>query len=448
MLTGLIIAAIVAAAACSACIALVMTNKALMRERDALASDRANLEAANERHLAELDVRQKRIGELDTQIQLERERLAAARQQFDEAQKQARDTFKSLASDTLRQTVEDFHKQASKLFENEQKKSGTAMESMLKPVRESLAEYQKKLAEAEHERAKAYGSITAQAAKMTEDQQRLREETANLVKALRRPEVRGRWGELQMHRLFELAGMTEHVDYDAQASVEAAEGGKLRPDFTIRLPNERIIVIDVKTPIDAYLNATEAGSDELRETSMIDHARQVKAQAERLASKSYWDACDGSPEFVVMFVPGEAMLYAAVQKDATLIEWAMAKNVVLATPTIMVPLLKTVAMGWREKSLEENAKKIADLGRELHKRLAVALEHLATLGKRLEKTVETYNDFVGSIDRNVLPCARKFEELEADSSKKLPEGLEPIIEVPRDLRSIPAGLHKDDTDES
>ncbi|QNN22302.1 DNA recombination protein RmuC [Planctomycetales bacterium ZRK34] len=430
MTTAFIITAIIALGALGAALWFY-------KDRQAIARDRDQLEQANESHLAKLDAQQSELAELKTQLTVATEKQAAIREQFEAAQQQARETFESLANKTLRQTVDDFHKQAEKLFKAEQEKSTTALDSMIKPVRETLTEYQKKLLEAEQLRAKAYGSLSEQAKHIADSHKDLRDETAKLVRALRRPEVRGRWGELQMKRLFELAGMTEHVDFEEQTTVEGEDGSTLRPDFTIRLPNDRVIVIDVKTPIDAYLDATDAVDESQREHHLERHARQVRQKADQLASKAYWDKCDGSPEFVVMFMPGESMLYAAVQRDADLIERAMQKQVIIATPTVVMALLKTVAMGWREKSLEENAKQIAALGRELHERLATVLEHVDKLGARLGSAVKQYNQLVGSVDARLVPTATKFKELKADSPKALPESLEPIVQVPREIQSAP-----------
>lgn len=446
MSIALTLTAIVAAAAAAGCVGLYVSRAALRRECEQVRADRDKLEAINLQHLEKLEAQQRELGDQRTQLEVAQQREKSLSEAYDQAQKQARETFESLAGKTLRQTVDDFRKQAEQLFKSEQEKAGEALktqkvsiESMIKPVRESLSEYQKRLAEAEKERVTAYGSLKQQAEALAVDQQRLRAETANLVKALRRPEGRGRWGEMQMTRLFELAGMSEHVDFDEQAKVDSGEGPSLRPDFIIRLPNERVIVIDVKTPLDAYLNATEAADETERERYLEQHVRQLKQAAANLASKSYWEKCDGSPEFVVMFVPGESMLYAAASRDSSLIEAAMEKNVIIATPTVMMALLKTVAMGWREKSLAENAERIATLGRELHERLATVLGHVSKLGKRIHGTVQDYNRLLGSAETRLVPTARKFAELKADSPKELPGDMEPLVEMPRELRAVEAG---------
>lgn len=441
MLTGLIVTSVVAALALAACGVLWAQGRALERDRARIEAERQRLAGELDAHRARLEQIRDEHVRLQVELKAAEERRQAMQESFEQARDQARDTFKALAGDTLRQSIEDFRKQAEQMFRSEQEKSGKAMqtqqvaiESLLKPVRESLGEYQKKLLEAEKQRSDTFGALREQARQLSDDQRRLREETANLVKALRRPEVRGRWGELQMQRLFELAGLSERVDYDAQAAIDSAGGASQRPDFVVHLPNDRVIVIDVKTPIDAYLDATESPDETARREGLDRHARQMQKAVDNLASKGYWESCRGSPEFVVMFVPGEAMLYAALQQDPDLIERAMARNVIPATPTVVMALLKTVAMGWREKSLAENARQIAALGQELHERLATVLEYVEKVGDRIRRTVEDYNRLVGSVETRLLPTARKLEDLHARSAKALPESLDPLAETARETR--------------
>ncbi len=443
MLAGLIIVSIVAAVSLAAAAWLYAHRQAAMRERDQVATDRDELEATNAQHLRTIDELRSKISELNGQIGRAEEREKSLRESFEQAQKQARETFDSLAAKTLRQTVDDFRKNAEAMFKVEQEKSGQrldanqkAIDNLVKPVKDSLEKYQTALVEAEKERKQAYGSLSEQARAIADSHQRLDTATRNLVQALRRPEVRGRWGELQMERLFELAGMTEYVDYDEQARLDSGEGQSLRPDFTINLPNDRTIVVDVKTPIDAYISAIEATDDAVREQQLDRHVKQVSEAANNLAGKSYQQHCAGSPEFVVMFIPGESMLYAAAQRDPHLIERAMDRNVIIATPTVMIALLKTVAMGWREKSLAENAEKIASLGKELHERLATVAEHVQTLGKRMDSAVQQYNRMVGSFDSRLLPTARKFTELKANSAKQAPDSLDPLEIGVRDTQAL------------
>lgn len=390
----------------------------LYRQRADLA---AAIAAAQVDHDAELRALEQTNASLDKDLAVLRQRHEDDERRLNEFKEQIENHLKALAGESLKASRDEFLKQAGERF---------------KPLEKTLGDYRDLLREIEKHRTGAYSKMTEQIDALKIDQTRLQQETAKLVKALRRPEVRGRWGELQMQRLFELAGMTEHVDYDEQATLD--DGGKsLRPDFTIRLPNGRVIVVDAKTPIDAYLDATEATDERTREELYERHARQLRTAAANLASKGYADKCDGSPEFVVMFVPGEAMLYAAARHDPNLIEWAMEKNVVIATPTVVIALLKTVAMGWREKSLAENAEKIANLGRELHERLAVVLGHVSGVGKRLDKTVGDYNKLVASIDTRLTPTLNKFTDLKAESPRQLPDSLDPVIEIPRQLTSAP-----------
>jgi len=433
ILAGLLVAAVVGI------VVLLRSRAAALSQRDGLVAD---LEDARRRIDADRDA----LASLEKDLAVLRQRHEDDERRLAEFPRQLDSHFKALAGDALKGSTEEFLKLARQVFTAEQEKAGrsleankVAIEGMVKPVRESLDQYQRSLAEAEKAREKAFGSLAEQARVLGEDQRRLRDVTANLDRALRRPDIRGQWGEMQLKRLFELAGMAERVDYDLQSTVRGGEGEALRPDATVRLPNDRSIVIDVKTPLAAFLDYTETTDDDERARHLDRHAAQLKQKVKDLTGKQYWDACEGSPEFVVMYVPGESMLYAALQREPDLIDRAMEKNVIIATPTVLLALLKTVAMGWREKGLEENAERIAALGRELHDRLATVLDYVAKLGDRLDKTVASYNRVVSSIDTRLLPTARKLEDAEARSAKDLPASLEPIVEVPRELRAIGDG---------
>ncbi|MHB1156388.1 MAG: DNA recombination protein RmuC [Phycisphaerales bacterium] len=432
MIAAIVILSIMLASAVAALAWLWASYNAVRRDRD-------QLETINEQHLQTLDTRQEQIGDLAAAQQVADARLASQQQQFDLREQQFEAKFKLLAADALRVTVEDFQKRAAQQFETQQEKSAAkltenkqAIESLLKPVRESLETYQKSLLEAEKARAQTFGSLTEQTRALTEDQRRLRQETANLVTALRRPEVRGQWGEQQIKRLFDLAGMAEYVDYEKQVTMDV-EGKSLRPDIIVKLPNDRVIVIDIKTPLDAYLSATEATDETQRADLFRQHASQIRRAATNLASKNYQNNLPGAPEFVVLHLPSEGALYAAVQHDPQIIDWAMEKNIVITTPTLMVALLKTVAMGWRERALTDNARQIADLGRELHERLATVLGYIQTVGSQLEKTVKSYNQAINSIESRLLPTGRKFADLKADSAKPLPDDIKPIETTVREL---------------
>lgn len=274
---------------------------------------------------------------------------------------------------------------------------------------------------------------------MASGQQNLRDETANLISALRRPEVRGRWGEIQLKRVAELAGMKENYDYKTQVTVRGEDGDRLRPDMVVTLPRGRSIVVDAKTPMNAYLDSMEADDDEVRRQCLNRHVQQVEDKVKELAAKGYVEQFSSAVDFIVLFIPGEAFLQAAVQVKPDLIERAMEKKVVIATPSTLISLFWAVQMGWNEERLAENAKRISEAGIELHKRLCTALEHLKTLGDRLDKVVSAYDGFVGSIERQVLPSARKMEGLGAKSTKVLPTDDE-MTKVNRKTRQLPASF--------
>ena len=360
--------------------------------------------------------------------------------QFEQTQAQARDAFKALAGDVLKQSNEAFLQLAGERFKGEQTEAAKqlevrkqAVEALVKPLRETLDKYNSAVHDVEKTRKEAYGALRTQLGSMVDDQRLLKKETANLVQALRRPEVRGRWGEMQLRRVAELAGMIDRCDFDEQVSVKAGAGA-LRPDMVVRLPNDRTIVIDAKTPLDAYLSAIEASDETQRRTFMETHANQIVKKVADLSGKQYAEQFARSPDFVVLFIPGESFLYAAVQIRPDLLEHAMSKQVVIATPGTLISLLKAVALGWREERIAENAERISSLGQELHKRLCDTVGHMTKLGGSLEAAVKAYNRFVGSFETRVMVSARKFEDLGADSNKALPEQVDPIETSPRELK--------------
>lgn len=348
---------------------------------------------------------------------------------------QLRDAFKALAGDALKENTAQFLQLAHKTLEGEQKDAlaqleqrKQAIEALIKPVRENLQNYSQSLQQ-------SYGSLTAQLKLMAQDQDRLRKETANLVQALRRPEVRGRWGEIQLRRVAELAGMSAYCDFEEQVSTTTPDG-RLRPDMVVRLPNQRCIIVDAKTPLEAYLSALECQDESLRQQYLSQHVAQIESKVRDLSGKGY-TAQFATADFVVLFIPGECFLYAAADQRPDLWETALAKGVVIATPSTLIALLKIIALGWREQQLAENAEKISELGCELHERLVIALKHLAAVGGSLEKAVDAHNKFVGSLETRVLASARKFEELGAASANPLPD-LKPVELLPRQPRVIEA----------
>ena len=353
--------------------------------------------------------------------------LADTERRFDAAHDQLAEAFGALSAQALRDSNEQFLQLAKATLQGERDRSDAALAqrqqavaALVEPIQEKLAAATAAIDKTERSRRQAYGGLKQQLAAMVEGQQQLRGETATLAKALRRPEVRGRWGEMQLRRVAELAGMAEHCDFTQQTSVvDQASGAALRPDMVVALPGGRQIVIDAKTPMDAYLDAAEADDPAVADQRLDVHVRQVEAKVKELASKRYQDHF-ASADFVVLFIPGESFLYAAAQRRPQLIDEALAKGVVVATPTTLVALLKTVALGWREERLAENALEIKALGESLHRRLETMTRHLDRLGRSVSRTVEQYNRVVGSFETQVLPQARRFEGLGVDSGKPLP----------------------------
>jgi DNA recombination protein RmuC len=360
---------------------------------------------------------------------------------LDEARTRLSEAFKSLAAEALKSNNEDFLNLAKHSLENLQTVAHKdlegrqkAIEEMVRPIRESLLKVDEKIHALEKSRSEAYGALMEQVRSLAGTQERLQLETGNLVKALRSPTVRGRWGEIQLKRVVELAGMLDHCDFYEQESVSSEEG-RLRPDLIVRLPGEKNIVVDAKAPLSAYLEALEAGIDEERRLQKLkDHARQVRTHLSALSSKAYWDQFQPSPEFVVLFLPGETFFSAALEQDPGLIEEGVHQRVILATPTTLIGLLRAVAYGWRQEQVAENAQRISELGQELHERLATVVEYLSKLGYSLGRSIEAFNMTVSSFEMRVLPSARKFKALGSGSKKEIAE-LEPIDQVPRSFKS-------------
>lgn len=349
--------------------------------------------------------------------------------------------FKSAASKALRDSNQSFLQLAQENLgkfqlqaQSELEKREKAVETLVKPIGEALRKTEEQIQLMEKERRQAYGSITQHLTQMAEAQQQLRSETQHLVSALRRPEVRGRWGELTLRRLAELAGMVDRCDFFEQEHHATADGA-LRPDMIIRLPDDRELVVDAKTPLDSYLSAMEAVDDDERERHLVNHARKVRDRVKELARKDYWNQFKNSPDFVILFIPGEQFLTAALDRQPDLLEDALKQQVMLATPTSFMALLKAVAYGWRQVALAEHASTIRNLAEDLYGRLATFAEHLARIGKSLGQSVDNYNRAVGSLERNVLPGARKFTELGVRSKKQL-EPLETIEAMPRSVESL------------
>ena len=389
----------------------------LQTELRAVAAEKADAEARASESRAGLD-EQKRL--------------------LEEAKARLTEAFRALAGDVLKSSNEDFLRLAEQRFKTlTQEAAGelearkTAVGALVQPLQQALAAYQQEARGLEEKRLREISGVGRQLTEVAQAQTALQRETSNLVNALRAPQVRGRWGEIALRKTAELAGMTKHCDFSEQESVQV-EGGRLRPDMIVHLPAKRDIVVDAKVALNAYLEALEAPSPEQREAALGRHAQQVRMHVRRLASKEYWNQFPQAPDFVVLFIPGEAFCAAAMERDPDLLQDALASQVLIATPTTFIGLLLTAAYGWRQEQVAENAQRISELGRQVHERLAILVEHFAVVGKSLEKSVEAYNRAVGSLETRVLPAARRFPELDSGSGKPIP-GLDPIGQTPRVL---------------
>ena len=396
--------------------------------------------AANDRQLdgvrAALDAESRARTEAETRLEQVRESLRDQQRLVKETTARLTDTFRALSADALKSNNQSFLDLAKQSFasivaetKGDVGKRQEAIDALIRPIQDTLKRYEQQVVAMEETRQRTFGGLEEQLKQLSASQGQLQRETGNLVKALRRPDVRGRWGEMTLHRVVELAGMSAHCDYEPQVTV-TGDDGRVRPDLLVRLPNTRTIVVDSKVPLDAYLDAIEANDEDTRRAALQRHAQQLRTHMTQLAAKSYWEQFPQTPEFVVMFVPGEALFAAAIDADRTLLEDGMARQVVMATPTTLIAVLKAVAYGWRQEQIAENAQAISELGRQLYDRVRTLADHVEDVGKSLGRAVAAYNRAVGSMETRVFPSARRFKELGAAAGEDIPT-VEPVEQAPR-----------------
>lgn len=421
---------------------LRIREKILRDERESLSKSLAEVRQDLSQRSEELVNAQTNCHILNERLEQERkvstEKLAVLKEASDRFQT----VFDALSAKALRSNNESFLKLANETLsrfhseaQGELQKRQTAIEGLTKPIRERLEKFDVKLDQLENVRQGAYKALSQQVADLLQIHlPQLHRETADLVKALRQPQARGRWGEVQLRRVVEMAGMLAHCDFEEQVS-QSTEGGSLRPDLIVHLPGNRQVVVDAKAPVDAYLQAVESKDEMARTAALVRHAKQVRAHITQLSRKSYFEQFEPSPEFVVLFVPGEAFFSAALAQDPSLIEFGAENRVIPSSPTTLIALLKAVAYGWRQEAMAENAVEVAALGKALYERISTLADHWNELGQRLNKAVEAYNNSVGTLERRVLPSARKFRDLRAVSGEKEIAGLSPITQETRALNA-------------
>lgn len=421
--------------------------EASLKQLDGLRQENAELEQQLESLRKQLSDVRSEHSSLKTSLEEERKAAQEKLALIEKAKVELSDAFKALSSDALSRNNASFLHLAKEALEKYQEaakgdldKRSQAIGELVKPIRESLDKVDVNIQNLEKARITAYQEIKGQIQTLTVTEKELRQETGNLVKALRAPQVRGRWGEMQLRRVVEIAGMVNHCDFEEQPTVDS-DAGRQRPDMIIHLPAGRQIVVDSKVPMQSFIEAVQAPDETHRQKYLKDHARQLKDRVKELTAKSYWDRFEQTPEFVVLFLPGESFFSAALEQDPSLLEEA-GRHVILATPTTLIGLLRAVAYGWREEALADNAREISALGAQLYERLSTLGDHMDKLGRQLGLSVDSYNKAVGSLESRVLVSARRFKELGATPSAAEIAEVTPVETTPRrlqadELRALP-----------